>query len=328
MFRNLMNGISLSALMLRDADNEQGAAEARAKLRDSLAKGVNVTAKSDNEPVKEAAPDPDKEDENKDEDEDEDEDGKEKETEDKELDEDGNPIVKEKETAEEKAAREATETAAEKEARKQQRIQKRIDRAVAAQRAAEAEVVKLREQLAAKPDGEKLTEAEVQARAETIAAEKVAARELAELQADFNKACDKLQTEATKLDKEFTPKVVAMAEELGPIPSRVIGILSDLDNGAEVLKMMVDDIDEAEKIYDLKDKPEKLAIALVRISDKLAAAKEPKKKQISKVPDPVKPINGRNVQSLQITEADTKDMDKYVAKRVRQREELKKARGY
>ena len=58
-----MNGISLSALMLRDADNEQGAAEARAKLRDSLAKGVNVTAKSDNEPVKEAAPDPDKEDE-------------------------------------------------------------------------------------------------------------------------------------------------------------------------------------------------------------------------------------------------------------------------
>jgi len=37
---------------------------------------------------------------------------------------------------------------------------------------------------------------------------------------------------------------------------------------------MVNDIDEAEKIYDLKDRPEKLAIALVRLSDKLEAAEK------------------------------------------------------
>ena len=173
-----------------------------------------------------------------------------------------------------------------------------------------------------------MTEEEVQAKAEIIAAEKVAAKELENLQKEFNKACDKLQNEGVKLDKEFTPKVVAMADELGPIPSRVIGVLSDLDNGAEVLKFMIDDIDEAEKIYDLKDKPEKLAIALVRIADKLTAAKKPKPKAISQVPDAVEPVKSSRVQSLTITEADTKNMDNYVAKRARQIAEKRKIRGY
>jgi hypothetical protein len=332
MFKHLMNGASLIAIALRDADNENGADDGLTdvqRARAKMAANVKVTSRSDKEPVKEAAPDPEEDGEG-----DEGEDDEKEETditeETEELDADGNPVVKEKETPEQKAAREATETAADKEARKQERIQKRIDKAVAGQRVAEAEVLKLKEQLAAKPDGEKLTEAEVQARAEAIAAEKVAAKDLANLQADFDKACNKLQTEAIKLDKDFTPKVVAMAEELGPIPSRIIGILSDLDNGAEVLKLMVDDIDEAEKIYDLKDKPERLAIALVRISDRLAAAKKPKPKEISKVPDPVTPVKGSRVQSLQITEADTKpgNMETYIQKRIRQREELKKTRGY
>ena len=34
-----MNGVSLSAMMLRDADNEQGADDPKAKLRAELAKG-------------------------------------------------------------------------------------------------------------------------------------------------------------------------------------------------------------------------------------------------------------------------------------------------
>ncbi len=313
-----MNNGSLKSLMLFDADSEKGAAEAREKLRADIVKGTNVTAKSEQElaaantegdPDPEIDPDPEVDPE-----------------EEPEFDDDGNPIVKEppaEETAAEKKARE-TQEAKDKEDRKQARIQKRIDKAVAGQRAAEAELIKLKAQLEANPD-KKLTEEEVQARAEAIAAEKVAAKELEHLQADFNKACDKLQTEGTKLDKEFTPKVVAMAEELGPIPSRVIGVLSDFDNGAEVLKFMIDDIDEAEKIYDLKDKPEKLAIALMKISDKLTAAKRPRPRQISQVPDPVRPVNGSRVQSLTITEADTKNMDTYVAKRTRQMEERRKA---
>src|SRR6266404_2856483 len=309
MFRNLMNGVSLSAMMLRDADNEQGsAAEAKAKLRETIAKGITVTARSSEE----AVPDPKEDDESEDEENDDD---------DKDADEeDAEGETKEKEEVEETAADKKVKEAQElkdKEDRKQARIQKRIDKAVAAQRAAEDEVVKLRAQLEANPE-KKLTEEEVQAKAEIIAAEKVAAKELENLQKEFNKACDKLQNEGVKLDKEFTPKVVAMADELGPIPSRVIGVLSDLDNGAEVLKFMVDDIDEAEKIYELKDKPEKLAIALVRIADKLTAAKKPKPKPISQVPDAVEPVKSSRVQSLTITEADTKNMDNYVAKRARQ----------
>ncbi len=319
MFRNLMNGVSLSAMMLRDTDNEQGsAAEAKAKLRETIAKGITVTARSSEEVV----PDPKEDDESEDEENDDD---------DKDADEeDAEGETKEKEEVEETAADKKVKEAQElkdKEDRKQARIQKRIDKAVAAQRAAEDEVVKLRAQLEANPE-KKLTEEEVQAKAEIIAAEKVAAKELENLQKEFNKACDKLQNEGVKLDKEFTPKVVAMADELGPIPSRVIGVLSDLDNGAEVLKFMIDDIDEAEKIYELKDKPEKLAIALVRIADKLTAAKKPKPKAISQVPDAVEPVKSSRVQSLTITEADTKNMDNYVAKRARQMAEKRKIRGY
>ena len=320
MFRNLMNGVSLSAMLLRDADNEQGsAAEAKAKLRESIAKGITVTARSSEETVPYPKEDDESENDEKDDDNDKDADEENAEGEAEEKEEVG-------ETAADKKAKEAQELK-DKEDRKQARIQKRIDKAVAAQRVAEDEVVKLRAQLEANPE-KKLTEEEVQAKAEVIAAEKVAAKELENLQKEFDKACDKLQNEGVKLDKEFTPKVVAMADELGPIPSRVIGVLSDLDNGAEVLKFMIDDIDEAEKIYELKNKPEKLAIALVRIADKLTAAKRPKPKPISQVPDAVEPVKSSRVQSLTITEADTKNMDNYVAKRSRQMAEKRKIRGY
>lgn len=261
---------------------------------------------------------------------DEDEDSDETNEDEPELDADGNPIEKEKEeTTEEKEAREKIEAKAAKETRKEQRIQRRIDTAVAAQRLAEAEVIKLKEQLAANPD-KKLTEEEVQSKAEIIANEKLAAKELERLQQEFNASCDKLQTAATKIDKEFTPKVVEMTNELGPIPSRLIGILSDLENGPEVLKFLVDDIDEAEKIYDLQKKPEKLAIALIRISDKLVAEAKPKPKEISKVPNPTTPVTGARVKTTMITDADTKpaNMDNYVAKRRQQMEDKRKARGY
>jgi hypothetical protein len=320
MLKHLMNGGSLLSYALYEGENDNGKPEKTAVelAREAIAKNTTVTAKSDQEkdpPVEEADENNEEEEEETDEDE-------------TELDADGNPVVKDppEETAEQKATRETVEKAQRKDAR----IQKRIDKAVAAQRTAEAETEKWKKLAEAKPADEKLTEAEVQARAEAIANEKVAAANVTRRQEEFNNACDKLQEAGTKIDKQFTPKAIAMAEELGAIPSRVIGILSDLDNGAEVLKFMVDDIDEAEKIYDLKDRPERLAIALVRISDKLIAAKKPSPKQISKVPDPDdKPVKGNRVNgSTIITEADTKNMDSYVKKRAAQREQQRKERGY
>lgn len=312
MLKQFLNSGSIKALMLYDKDADGNEIDPKVALREQLAKG-NTTPPN--------KPEEDEEEADTEEGQGEDELGEDEEA---ELDDDGNPIKK-IETAEEKTAREAIETEAAKAKRKEERVQKRIDKAVAAQRTAENEVIRLKEQLAANPD-KKLTEEEVQNRAEIIANEKVAAKEVERLQIEFNKACDKLQDAGNKLDKEFTPKVNEMAAELGPIPSRIIGILADLDNGAEVLKFMVDDIDEAEKLYDLKDRPERLAIALVRIADKLEAAKKPEKKQISQVPDPVRPVNGSRVNTTQITAKDTTPagMDNYVRKRQQQMEQRRK----
>lgn len=311
MLKQFLNSGSIKALMLFDKDADGNEIDPKVALREQLAKG-NVTPPNE--------PEEDEEEADTEEGQGEDVLGEEE----AELDDDGNPIKK-IETAEEKTAREALETEAAKAKRKEERVQKRIDKAVAAQRIAENEVVKLKEQLAANPD-KTLTEEEIQRRADVIANEKVAAKEVERLQIEFNKACDKLQDAGNKLDKEFTPKVNEMAAELGPIPSRIIGILADLDNGHEVLKFMVDDIDEAEKLYDLKDRPERLAIALVRIADKLEAAKIPPKKQISQVPDAVKPVNGSRVNTTQITAKDTTPagMDNYVRKRQQQMEQRRK----
>ena len=44
MFKSLLNGVSLSSLMLRDADDEGGSGDAKTKLRESLTKNVTVTS--------------------------------------------------------------------------------------------------------------------------------------------------------------------------------------------------------------------------------------------------------------------------------------------
>ena len=303
-----LNNSSPTSLMLFEGEGvAKTPAELTKEAREAIAKNTTVGDPPTNEEVEEEEA----------------EEGEEENEE--ELDDEGNP-VKPKETDEEKAARETKEKADAKEARKEARIQKRIDTAVAAQKIAEAKVIELQAQLAANPD-KKLTEEEVQSKAEVIASEKVAAKELERLQEEFNKTCDKMQAEAVKIDKDFTPKVIDMTNELGAIPSRIIGILSDLDNGAEVLAFMANDIDEAEKLYDLKNRPERLAIAIVRISDKLADAKKPKPKVISRVPnqgEPLKPARVSN--SNQITGKET--TEEYIAKRQRQREEQRKLRGY
>lgn len=308
MLKSLLSGVSILSIALRDKENDQGSKTPVEKAREEIAKNtVVVTADAEIEPKEEIDPDAeiDPEDE-------------------PELDADGNPIEKVEETAEEKEAREKLERETAKANRKEQRIQKRIDTAVAAQRIAEAEVLKLKEQLAAKTEaGEALTEADVQARAEALAAEKVATKELERTQKEFEKACDKLNNDAIKLDKNFSRNINLMAEELGPIPSRIVNILSDLENGSEVLKFMADDVDEAEKLYDLKDRPERLAIALVRISDKLIAEKKPKPKALSNVPNPKEPVNGSRSPSTAITGKES--TEEYIRKRQAQMREKREA---
>jgi hypothetical protein len=313
MLKQFMNSGSLNALMVHEAE---GATKTPVELaREAIAKNTQSrTADGDKEPEKEEVEkEVEKEEENEEEGEEEDEDGEKEEEEVEETDE-------------EKAAREAREKAEAKAQRKDARIQRRIDTAVAAQRKAETELAELKATIDANPD-KKLTEAEVQTRAEAIAADKLAQANLERLQKEFNANCDRLQEAATKADKLFTPKVVEMTNDLGPIPSRIIGILADLDNGPDVLRLMVDDIDEAEKLYDLKDRPEKLAIAIVRLADKLAEANKPKPKKLSKVPaqgDPIKPKG--NVQSNVITGKES--TEDYIAKRTAQREQQRKIRGY
>jgi hypothetical protein len=321
MFKQFMNTGSLNSLMLFENEGAvktptEIAREAIVIAREAIAKNTTVSHKSEKEVKAEAE---------KAEEETKDEDLEETEEEEEEETTEENEEEKEEETVEEKTAREAKEVAEAKAARKDARIQKRIDTAVAAQKKAEAEVVALKAQLEANPD-QKLTEAEVIARAEAIANEKITQANMERLQLEFNKTCDKLQEDAIKLDKEFTPKVVAMTNELGPIPSRIIGILADIENGAEVLSLMANDIDEAEKLYDLKDKPEKLTIAIVRMADKLAEAKKPKVKPLSKVPNQGEQIKPSRVNSNTITGKES--TEDYIRKRVAQREELKKVRGY
>lgn len=304
MLKHLMSGSSLLALTLREGENNTGADD-KNKLREQIAKG-NLPAVDKEEKNGE-------ENEETKEDDDEDDEGEDKKEEDEKIEE----------TTEQKATREANDKVAAKAQRKQDRMQRRIDEAIADRKAAEAALKAFKD---ANPDV-KLTEAEVEAKAEAIATQKLAARQAETIQANFDNACAKLMKEAIKIDKDFDDKVNDMAEQFGRIPSFMIGVLEDLDNGAEVLALMANDDDVAEKLYDLKS-PAKVTKELVAISNKLSEAKKKPKKEISKVPDPIEPVNGNRHVSTVITEADTKDMPSYVAKRRAQQEATRKARGY
>jgi hypothetical protein len=318
MLKHLMNGSSLLAITLRDAENDNGAdADPKAKLREQLSKG-NVQK----EGIQNSESNPPNEEENE-------EDGEGEEEEENEEDEneevDSN---KKEETEEEKAEREKQEKIAAKAQRKQDRMQRRIDEATRARKEAEAERDRLKAQLEADPD-KKLTEEEVEARAEAIAAKKLADKQIEEIQSKFNEACEKLQKDASKIDKDFDDKIADIAADIGPIPSFMIGVLDDLDNGGEVLAFIANDDELAEKIWNLKKNPAKMTKEIVEISNKLSAAKKKPKKEISRVPDPPEPVKtNRNSNSAIITEADTKNMDSYVAKRQAQMLEKRKLRGF
>jgi hypothetical protein len=307
MLKHLMSGGSLLSYALYDGNNDEGSA--KDKLREQIAKGNLPEGQA---VIKEGE-----------------EDGNEPDPEEDEEDEEENEPEPEAElTKEEKAAKAEADKLAAKAKRKEDRVQKRFNELTAAKATAEAEVARLKAQLEADPE-KKLTEEEIESRAEAKAAQKQAAKDLAEMQTKFEAACDKLQAEARKVDKDFDDKINDIATDVGPIPSFMIGILEDLDNGGEVLAFIANDDELAERIYGLKTKPAKMTKELVEISNKLEAEKKKPKKQISKVPDPVKPVNGsRANNSVTLTEADTKDMDTYVRKRQAQMMEQRKLRGF
>lgn len=321
MLKHLMSGASLISLALRDADTDE-----RAALRAKIAGGAKVEVQSDAE--KEAKDDKaaddksDNEGSDKDDDDTKTDDEDEESEEDKEEDDD-----KVKETDEEKAEREKQEKLAAKSKRKEDRMQARINEATKLKNEAVAEVERLKAQLAADPD-KKLSPEEIETRAKAIAQEELSKKELEKINDDFNATCTTLAKDARKTDKDFDNKVEDMADQFGKIPSFMIGVLGDLDNGGEVLAYLANDDDEAERLYNLTQKPAKMAKELALISLKLEEAKKPPKKQISKVKgiDTVK--NSGNNKSAVLTEADAKNMDNYVAKRIRMKEEQKKARGY
>lgn len=183
------------------------------------------------------------------------------------------------------------------------RIQRRIDRITGERNELRKENEKLRSQLAAKPDDEKiLTEDEVETRAG------LKAQQL-RLQQQFEDDCQNLANEGKKLDKKFNDKIDLMAEEVGKIPSQMIGILADLPNGGAVLLTLANDLDLAEETYKLNTA--KMAVKLARISDKII---EEGKKQISKAPAPKDKVDGKGA-TPETRASEKDDMDAFVRKR-------------
>lgn len=257
----------LLSSVYRDGENEKGAEETAQQVRDKI-KVTSNTKDDDGEPKEPEA----KDDENND---DKGDEGKEEEE------------GKEQEETEENKEQEEVEAKEEDPAKLKrtiERLQKRIDKGTGKSKELQARLEAAEEKL--KGVDNPLTEKDVELRAKQIADETVT-------QLEFNRACERLNKSALKIDKKFNDKVDAMAEDIGPIQGRMIGMLDELDNGGAVLNYLADNVDETEEIYTLTNA--KMAVRLTKIAneltekDKKGSAKPAK--EISKVPDPNKPIN-------------------------------------
>jgi hypothetical protein len=233
-----------------------------------------------------------------------------------EIEENKEEIKESEKTKEElEADKEAAKTVAEK-----ARIQRRIDKEVAKTKELARENAALKKQLEAKvEEGEVvLTEEEVERRSEIKAAEKQAQRE-------FTTACNRLADEGNKIDKEFDDKIKSMADDIGLIPSQMIGILDDLEDdkgirmGGKVLAYLANNVDDAERIYSLS--PAKMAIELAKLSNKLV--EKPKPKPISKVPEPNEGVGG-NARIPTMTLTGKESMEDFVRIRAQQAEARRK----
>lgn len=229
------------------------------------------------------------------------------------------------ETDEEKAAR----VAQEKEDRRQSRIQKRIDKLTASNKNYETEIAKLNKQLEAKPI-EGVTEDDIERMAEERANKKLQEKLTADAQKAFNKKCDVLEGDASKIDKNIEKKINEMVSEIGaPIPAPVIEIIFDLHEeekiGGKLLNYLTDNIDEAEEIFSMSER--RMTQRLMRISDKLKDSPSKPAKQRSNLPDPITTIRERNTNSDAVLTG-KESMDDFARKRAKQVEERMKARGY
>lgn len=304
-----MNGGSLLSYALYDAAED--ARLAREAQRAELLKNNTIVS----DPPEKKEEEIEKEDE---EDNDEDDPEEDKEEDEKDPNEGLTPEqIKEKEIADKLAA---------KAKRKEDRVQRRIDAVIAERDAERTKVAELQAKLDANPDA-KLTEEEVETRANAKAAEKLREAEIKKLQSDFDQDCEDLRKAAIKIDKNFDDKIADVAEQFGRIPSFMIGVLKEFPNGGEVLAAIAADDDLAEKVWSLK--PAKMTVQLLEISNKLIAAKKKPKKEISKV-EVIAPLNSNNVKETVITDKDTTPdgMQDYVAKRRAQMAEKQKLRGF
>lgn len=198
------------------------------------------------------------------------------------------------------------------------KIQKRIDREVGKRKVLEDEIKELKAKLATDPDkANALTEEEVERRSEDKAAQK-------QLKREFDQASNRLFEAGVKADKDFQKKITAMADEIGGIPGHLVGILDDLDNGGEILVHFVNNIEEAQEIFELN--PTKAALKLAKLSAKIETEKKPKPKEISKVPDPVSAIKGGDKNPDQLPQKPTENMAEWVRVRNKQAEQHRRAK--
>lgn len=166
-------------------------------------------------------------------------------------------------------------------------------------------------------EGKGLSEEEVERRANEKAEAKAMERE-------FVKSVNTLSRNATKVDPQFPTNIKELTEDVAPVPSAMIGVLEDLDNGGAVLAHLAANPDTYEEIYDLS--LPKMASRLSKLSDKLLEEAKPKKKAISKVPAPLNTIKGSEKSPSILPANPTKNMDEYVRMRNQQTAQRRKER--
>lgn len=196
------------------------------------------------------------------------------------------------------------------------RIQKRIDKLTAKNKTLEDENKALKAQIEAKPDA-KLTEEEVERRANQKTQEQVTQRE-------FANSVNRLFKAATKIDKNFEKNINELVEELGGvaeygIPGSMIGILDDDDfeNAGDIL-VYFSKPENQEEYLEIRELPiAKMGTRLARLSDKLKNAAKTPPKEISKTPAPIKPPGGNQSASIVITGKES--MDDFIRKRNKMR---------
>jgi hypothetical protein len=317
---NLYQKYMSSAAFYRDANNDQGTKEPEktpAQIAQAQRESIQVISSDPDEKKEGENDDTTQEDSEDNGDADDDDKGENKDDDDKDD--------KENETDEQKQAR----LAQEKEERKQARQQRKWDRLAAEKTAAENRVKELEAQLKEQPK-EGLTEEEVERRAKEKAEKALREKEALDIEADFDKRNETIYNAAVKHDKEFDKNIQDLVQEVGLIPRPMVYVLSDLDhkNGHEVMTYLAnpDNIEEAEEIF--KMTPHKMALKLVRLSDKLQAEKKPPPKKPSAAPNPVERVTeGNNRQRNVLPANPTKDIEDFVRIRNQQERERRENRG-